>query len=76
MADLLLSWNDTRVTGSSNGLRFEEDDGALVYLAEPDVFDGGPAKPPRIWSRIGRRPIIAVGNSNGDAQMLDGGERA
>src|SRR5262249_19528972 len=53
-----------------NGLRFEEDDGALVYLAEPDVFDDGPAKPVRIWSRIGRRPIIAVGNSNGDAQML------
>ena len=43
---------------------------SLVYLAEPDVFDDGPAKPVRIWSRIGRRPIIAVGNSNGDSQML------
>jgi hypothetical protein len=24
----------------------------------------------RIWSRIGRRPILAAGNSNGDIQML------
>ena len=24
----------------------------------------------RIWSRIGRRPILAVGNSNGDIPML------
>ena len=59
-----------RVIGSSNGLRFEEADGTLVYLAEPDVFDDGPVKPVRIWSRIGRRPILAAGNSNGDAQML------
>ncbi len=59
-----------RVIGSSTGLRFEEDDGQLVYLAEMDVFDDGPVKPVRIWSRIGRRPIIAAGNSNGDAQML------
>jgi hypothetical protein len=56
-----------RVIGSSNGLRFEEEDGTLVYLAEPDVFDDGPVKPVRIWSRIGRRPILAAGNSNGDA---------
>ena len=27
-------------------------------------------KPVRIWSRIGRRPILAGGNSNGDLQML------
>lgn len=27
-------------------------------------------KPVRIWSRIGRRPLIAVGNSNGDIEML------
>jgi hypothetical protein len=60
-----------RVIGSSNGLRFEEDDGSLVYLAEPDVFDDGPEKPVRIWSRVGRRPLFAAGNSNGDMQMLD-----
>ena len=27
-------------------------------------------KPVRIWSRIGRRPIVAGGNSNGDIPML------
>ena len=37
---------------------------------EPDVFDDGPVKPVRIWSRIGRRPILAGGNSNGDIEML------
>ena len=30
----------------------------------------GPVKPVRIWSRIGKRPIIAGGNSNGDIPML------
>jgi len=61
-----------RVIGSSNALRYEEDDagGKLVYLAEPDVFDDGPTKPVRIWSRIGRRPILAAGNANGDLPML------
>jgi hypothetical protein len=40
------------------------------YQASPDVFDDGPVKPVRIWSRIGRRPILAAGNSNGDVPML------
>jgi hypothetical protein len=34
------------------------------------VFDDGPAKPIRIWSRLGRRPLIAGGNANGDIPML------
>lgn len=61
-----------RVIGSSNGLRYQDDErgGSVVYLAEPDVFDDGPAKPVRIWSRVGRRPILAGGNSNGDVPML------
>ena len=61
-----------RVIGSSNALRYEEDEngGSIVHLAEPDVFDDGPVKPVRIWSRIGRRPILAGGNSNGDIPML------
>jgi hypothetical protein len=60
------------VIGSSNALCYTEDDhgGAVAYLAKPDVFDDGPVKPVRIWSRIGRRPILAFGNSNGDIQML------
>jgi hypothetical protein len=34
------------------------------------MFDDGPAKAVRIWTRIGRRPIIACGNSNSDIPML------
>jgi hypothetical protein len=61
-----------RVVGSSSGLRYTDDEhgGSLAYLAEPDIFDDGPAKPVRIWSRVGRRPILAGGNSNGDIPML------
>ena len=61
-----------RVIGSSNALRYLEDEhgGTITYAAEPDVFDDGPIKPTRIWSRIGRRPILAGGNSNGDIPML------
>jgi len=61
-----------RVIGSSNALTYQEneDGGSVVYLAQPDVFDDGPTKPVRIWSRIGRRPILAGGNSNGDIPML------
>ena len=67
-----------RVIGSSNGLRFDPNNGGtLAYLAEPDVFDDGPTKPVRIWSRVGRRPLVACGNSNGDVPMLQfaGGPR-
>jgi hypothetical protein len=35
-----------------------------------DVLDDGPEKPVRIWSRVGRRPLLAAGNSNGDIPML------
>ena len=61
-----------RVIGSSTGLRYQEDGSkaTIVYQAEMDVFDDGQMKPVRIWSRIGRRPIMAGGNSNGDIQML------
>ncbi|HEY9662163.1 MAG TPA: HAD family hydrolase [Allocoleopsis sp.] len=62
-----------RVIGSSSALRYQPDEqgSTIVYLAQPDVFDDGPMKPVRIWSRIGRRPIFAGGNSNGDIPMLE-----
>jgi hypothetical protein len=34
-------------------------------------FDDGPAKPVGIQRHIGRRPIAAFGNSDGDQQMLE-----
>ena len=58
-----------RVIGSSTALDYS--DGAIMRRPEADVLDDGPAKPVRIWSRIGRRPLLAAGNSNGDIQMLD-----
>ena len=61
-----------RVVGSSQGLKFDGANGHGDLLIQPalDVFDDGPEKPVRIWSRIGRRPILAAGNSNGDNEML------
>ena len=58
-----------RVIGSSTALDYA--DGAIMRRPEADVLDDGPAKPLRIWSRIGRRPLLAAGNSNGDIEMLE-----
>ena len=54
--------------GSSTTLAWEPDEGGgrIVRKPELDVLDDGPAKPVRIWSRVGRRPLLAAGNSNGD----------
>ena len=58
-----------RVIGSSFGLEYSDEAG-LVYKGGIEVFDDGPEKPVRIWSRVGRRPGLAGGNSNGDIPML------
>jgi phosphoserine phosphatase len=58
-----------RVIGSSTALDYR--DGTIMRKPEADVLDDGPQKPVRIWSRVGRRPILAAGNSNGDIAMLD-----
>jgi phosphoserine phosphatase len=61
-----------RVVGSALGLSWAdtEDGGHVTYGASFSFMDDGPEKPVRIWSRIGRRPILAGGNSNGDIPML------
>jgi hypothetical protein len=48
----------------------DEGGGRIVRKPEADVLDDGPQKPVRIWSRVGRRPLLAAGNSNGDLPML------
>ncbi len=58
-----------RVVGSSVGLTYR--DGNLFTTEQPEFLDEGPVKPVRLWSRIGRRPILAAGNSNGDIEMLE-----
>jgi len=61
-----------RVVGSSTSIAFREqgDGGDLLHQAKLDAFDDGAVKPAQIWSRIGKRPILAAGNSNGDIPML------
>jgi phosphoserine phosphatase len=61
-----------RVIGSASVLAYMNDDrgGTITHKAEADYLDDGPQKPIRIWSRTGRRPLLAAGNSNGDVPML------
>lgn len=59
-----------RVVGSAVGLTFDEASSEVRYSDTFDFMDDGPLKPVRIWTRIGRRPIFAAGNSNGDLEML------
>jgi phosphoserine phosphatase len=61
-----------RVIGSSAALAYISDErgGTITHKPEADYLDDGPQKPVRIWSRTGRRPLLAAGNSNGDVPML------
>jgi phosphoglycolate phosphatase-like HAD superfamily hydrolase len=61
-----------QVVGSSGKLKLETRDGrpVLVKLPEIDLIDDKEGKPVGIQMRIGRRPIAAFGNSDGDLQML------
>ena len=58
--------------GSSSTLAYTADErgGTITHKAEADYLDDGPEKPIHIWSRTGRRPLVAAGNSNGDVPML------
>ena len=62
-----------RVIGSATALDYASDErgGTISRKPEADYLDDGPQKPIRIWSRTGRRPLLAAGNSNGDIPMLD-----
>ena len=61
-----------RVIGSSTTFAYTDDEhgGTITHKPEADYLDDGPEKPVRIWNRIGRRPLLAAGNSNGDTAML------
>ena len=62
-----------RVIGSASTFAYTNDErgGTITHKAEADYLDDGPQKPIRIWSRVGRRPLLAGGNSDGDVPMLD-----
>jgi phosphoserine phosphatase len=61
-----------QVIGSSIKTKFELRDGkpVLVRLPEINFIDDKEGKPVGIQQHIGRRPIAAFGNSDGDLQML------
>lgn len=62
-----------QVVGSRGKLKFEMRDGKPVLVKEPqiDLVDDKAGKPVGIQQVIGRRPLVAFGNSDGDQQMLE-----
>ena len=62
-----------QVIGSSVKLKYEVRDGrpVLLRLPEIDFIDDKAGKPVGIHRQIGRRPIFAAGNSDGDFEMLE-----
>jgi len=78
--DFMRPWTDKaygippeQVVGSSGKTRFELRDTKpiLMRLPEIDFINDGPGKPVGINAHIGRRPVAAFGNSDGDLQMLE-----
>ena len=61
-----------QVIGSSGKTKFEIVDGKPVLMKLPEInfIDDKAGKPVGIQQHIGRRPIAAFGNSDGDLQML------
>lgn len=62
-----------QVVGTTFKMKLEVQNGApvLMRLPEIDLIDDGPGKPVGIGKSIGRKPVVALGNSDGDQQMLE-----
>ena len=62
-----------QVVGTTFKLRYEVRGGRgdLLTLPEIEVIDDGPGKPASISRILGRRPVAAFGNSDGDYEMLE-----
>jgi len=62
-----------QVIGSSGKVKYEYRDGkpALLKLPEISSIDDKEGKPININLAIGRRPVMAFGNSDGDRRMLE-----
>jgi phosphoserine phosphatase len=59
-----------RVIGSATTLEYR--DGELYRTAGVEQpIDDGPGKPVHIWTRTGRKPLLAGGNADGDVAMLE-----
>ena len=62
-----------KVIGSAIKTKFEEEDGSRAYLVRTPIlgqYNDKQGKPVGIERHIGKRPIIAVGNSSGDLEMF------
>jgi phosphoserine phosphatase len=61
------------VLGSSSALEYASDPngGTITHKGALAFLDDGPEKAIQIWAHVGRRPLLAGGNSNGDVAMLD-----
>jgi phosphoserine phosphatase len=72
-ADKVYGIPPEQVIGSSISTKFEMQDGTpvLMRLPKAEFVDDGPGKPVGIERGIGRRPVLAFGNSDGDQQMLE-----
>lgn len=73
IADRVYGIPPEQVVGSSGVTKFAiRPNGTPVLTKEPKIqfVDDGPGKPEGIDRFIGRRPIFAFGNSDGDWQML------
>ncbi len=78
--EFMRPWTETvygippeQVVGSSIMTAYEVRDGVPVLVRQPELnfIDDKEGKPVGINSHIGRRPIVAFGNSDGDFQMLE-----
>lgn len=71
-AEQLYGVPSQQVIGSSNKTEFAWRDGQPVILRLPELhfFNDKAGKPAAIQHYIGKRPIAAFGNSDGDLQML------
>lgn len=61
-----------QVIGTTFVTQFQNKDGKFSILRQGKLAhnDDGPGKPESIESIVGRRPVFAFGNSDGDLQML------
>jgi len=62
-----------QVVGTTGNASYEVRDGVPTVMKDPGIFfiDDKAGKPLAIDARIGKRPIFAAGNSDGDFQMLE-----
>ena len=62
------------VIGSNIAFEMRKTDGRIVLMRKPGLIeplDDGPGKPVNIELHVGRSPIIAVGNADGDLEMME-----